>query len=217
MLRVWLSGAFLGVALGLTGCGGGDTQETGDTNSSSTTTTTEVAGHSLGIDVAIKAGADGKLSFLTPSNTVVAYEAAEIVGKPTLIATFPAGFSPGNDPPIEYLWGTMPDDMMVHFTSSEKYEDGPYDIVFVCYRGTPISKDMMDGVTGAPAAANGDLASFTLSAENILDGDPKNALGTLRLNVAGADASVAIENRIPDPNDPSTGATAFNDTVLTIP
>ncbi len=217
MLRVWLSGAFLGVALGLTGCRGGDTQETGDTNSSSTTTTTEVAGHSLGMDVTLKAGADGKLSFLTPSNTVVTYEAAEIVGKPTLIATFPAGFSPGNDPPVEYLWGTMPDDLMVHFTSSEKYEDGPYDIVFVCYRGTPISKDMMDGVTGAPAAANGDLASFTLSAENILDGDPKNALGTLRLNVAGADASVAIENRIPDPNDPSTGATAFNDTVLTIP
>lgn len=212
-----LTGAFLGVAL--LGCGGGDTQETGDTtsSSSSSSSTSEVTGHSLGMDVTLKAGADGKLAFLTPSNTIVAYEAAEIAGKPTLIATFPAGFSPGNDPPIEYLWGTMPDDLMVHFTSSEKYEDGPYDIVFVCYRGTPISQDMMDGVTGAPAAANGDLASFTLSAENILDGDPKNALGTLRLNVAGADASVAIENRTPDPNDPSTGATAFNDTVLTIP
>lgn len=217
MLRVWLSGIGLGVALALVGCGGGDSQETGDTTSSTTTTTSEVAGHRLGIDVTLKAGADGKLGFLTPSNTVVPYEASEIVGKPTLIATFPAGFSPGNDPPIEWLWGTMPEALEVHFTSAEEYEDGPYDIVFVCYRGTPISQDMMDGITGAPAAANGDLASFTLSAENIHEGDPKNALGTLRLNVAGADASVSIENRTPDPNDPSTGATAFNDTVLTIP
>lgn len=214
--RGWLSGGGLALALVLVGCGGGESGETGDTTG--TTTTTDVTGHHLGIDVTLNEGQSGTLAFLTPSNTVVEYPASEIAGKPTLIATFQAGFSPGNDPPIEFLWGEMAADLKVHFTSAKTYEDGPYDIVFVCYKGTPVSQDMMDGVSGAPAAANGDLASFVLKPDNIREGDPKNALGTLRLNVEGADATVAIENRTPmDPNDPNQATAAFQNTVLTIP
>ncbi|MFO0587046.1 MAG: hypothetical protein U0441_05900 [Polyangiaceae bacterium] len=213
MLRALSLGLLLSVAL--LGCGGGETDTGGDSTSTSTsTTTTTVAGHSLEMDVTLS-GTGGQLSFLTPSNTVVQKAAADIVGKPYLFATFPAGFSPGNDPPIDYQWGQMPDSLTLAYVTPSTYEDGPYDIVFVCYTDTPIDMAMMDGITNAPPAKGGDLASFTLGTDQILPGDPKNALGTLRLNVAGADASVTVENRTPA--DPSQGTAAFTNTVLSIP
>lgn len=170
------------------------------------------------MDVSLKAK-DGKLAFLTPSNTIIEVPASDIVGKPYLIATFPAGFAPGNDPPLDHLWGEMPADMVVPYASEAKYEDGPYDIVFVCYTATEITAEMKEGeAQSAPAAKGGDIASFSLSTSEIHEGDPKNALGTLRLNVAGADASVAIENRTPmDPDNGEQTLAAFTNTVLTIP
>ncbi len=202
----------LALALASIGCGA----ETGDTTGDTTTTT--VAGHALVLDVKL-AGKNDAMSFLTPSNTIVDKPATSIVGKPTLIATFPAGFAPGNDPPIEYTWGEMGADLTVHFATKATYEDGPYDIVFVCYTDTPITQDMLDGkVQGAPAAKGGDIASFSISTAEIHEGDPKNALGTLRLNVVGADASVSIENRTPaDPNNGEQTLAAFTNTVLSIP
>lgn len=200
------------LALALVGCG----SETGDTTGDTTTTTP--AGHALVLDVSLK-GMGDELAFLTPSNTIVSYPSSDIVGKPTLIATFPAGFAPGNDPPIEYLWGEMGADLAVHYATKATYEDGPYDIVFVCYTSTPITQDMIDGkAQTAPVAKGGDIASFSISTAEIHDGDPKNALGTLRLNVLGADAHVAIENRTPaDPNNGEQTLAAFTNTVLTIP
>lgn len=213
----WALLVSLGLGTALLGCGDGDAGDSGDTTTDSGTTTTEVAGHHLGLDVTLTAGADGKLSFLTPSNTIVGYDPSEIVGKPTLIATFQGGVSLGNDPAIELVWGEMPESLEVHFTSAQTYEDGPYDVVFVCYKSSAITQEMIDGTAAPPAAMGGDLASFVLKGD-ILDGDPKNALGTIRINVAGADASVSLENRTPmDHEDADQVAAAFQNTVLTIP
>jgi hypothetical protein len=211
MLKVLAGPAVLAFALALIGCG----SETGDTTGDSTTTT--VAAHALKMDVSLKGQGD-MLAFLTPSNTIVDKPPADVVGKPYLFATFPAGFSPGNDPPLDYAWGEMPASLTVSYTTEAKYQDGPYDIVFVCYTNTPIPESTKDGVQAAPAAKGGDIASFSISTADIHEGDPKNALGTLRLNVAGADASVSIENRTPaDPNNGDQTLAAFTNTVLSIP
>lgn len=197
------------LAVLLVGCGG---TETGGTTEGG------VTGHALKMDVSLVAK-DGQASFLTPSNTIVDHPVTDLVGKPYLIATFEAGFASGNDAPIEHVWGEMPEDLVVKFSSAATYEDGPYDIVFVCYTATEISPEIQQGPPNqAPAAKGGDIASFTLSTEEIHEGDPQNALGTLRLNVAGADASVSLENRTPmDPDDADQVFAAFTNTVLTIP
>lgn len=160
-----------------------------------------------------------KLAFLTPSNTVVEYPVTDIVGKPYLIAAFEGGFSPGNDQPLEYEWGVFPEGLAVQFSTAKKYEDGPYDIVFVCYTATEVDPDVEGGSPlSAPAASGGDIASFSISTAEIREGDPQNALGTLRLNVEGKDASVSIENRTPaDPDNGEQALAAFTNTVLTIP
>lgn len=193
----------------LIGCGG---TETGDPTGGG------VTGHALKMDVSLVAK-DGQASFLTPSNTIVDHPVTDLVGKPYLIATFEAGFAQGNDPPIEHVWGEMPEDLVVKFSSAATYEDGPYDIVFVCYTATEISPEIQQGPPNeAPAAQGGDLASFNLGTEEVHEGDPQNVLGTLRLNVAGADASVSLENRTPmDPDDADQVFAAFTNTVLTIP
>ncbi|MEP7119391.1 MAG: hypothetical protein ABJE95_00550 [Byssovorax sp.] len=200
------------LAVVLVGCGG--SEPTGGSG----TTGGAVTGHALGMNVALTPKS-GKLSFLTPSNTIAEQAATSIVGKPYLIAAFPAGFAPGNDPPLEYAWGQMPDDLTVKFTSKNPYEDGPYDIVFVCYTATPITAEIKAGAPQeAPAAKGGDIASFTLSTKDIHMGDPKNPLGTLRLNVEGADAEASIANRTPmDPKNGDQVTAAFTNTVLEIP
>lgn len=217
MLR-WLGSLALGLALSsaLLGCGGGETDTGGDstsTSSSDSTTTTTVAGHSLGLDVALS-GMDGQFSFLTPSNTILQKTAADIVGKPYLFATFQAGFSPGNDLPIDYEWGQMPESLTVSYKSPATYEDGPYDVIFICYTNTPVDP-MNDGINGAATPKGGDLASFTISSDAILPGDPKSPAGAIRLNVAGADASASLENRTPA--DPNQALAAFTNTVLSVP
>ncbi|MEZ4309183.1 MAG: hypothetical protein R3F14_14195 [Polyangiaceae bacterium] len=192
----------------LAGCGGAETTETDPGPS----------GHALKLDVSFK-DKGGEVAFLTPSNTVVTRPASELAGKPYLIATFEAGFSSGNDAPIDHVWGTIPDSLAVSYSTPATYEDGPYDIVFVGYLSTEITQETQDGPPEqSPPAAGGDIASFTLSSERIREGDPKSPPGTLRLNVEGADASVAIENRTPDdPDNGEQALAAFNDTVLLIP
>lgn len=197
------------LAVLLVGCGGSEPVST---------TGTAVTGHALGMNVSLVAK-QGQLSFLTPSNTIVEQASANVVGKPYLIAAFEAGFAPGNDPPLEYLWGEVPDDLTVKFSSKNTYKDGPYDIVFVCYTATKITDEIKTGeAQSAPAAKGGDIASFTLGTKDIHPGDPKNTLGTLRLNVEGADASASIENRTPmDPKNGDQVLAAFTNTVLAIP
>ena len=81
------------LAVLLVGCGG---TETGGTTEGG------VTGHALKMDVSLVAK-DGQASFLTPSNTIASHPITDLVGKPYLIATFEAGFAPGNDPPIEHV------------------------------------------------------------------------------------------------------------------
>jgi hypothetical protein len=174
------------------------------------------ATHALTMSVHLEA-VGGKVSFLTPSNTVVQYPVEEIVGKPYLFGVFHAGFSAGNDPPTDHVWGTVPANLTIEYTTPGAYADGAYDMVFVVYKATPITPAIQSGpAQQAPAAKGGDLASFTLSSTAVLDGDPKNAIGTIRLNVKGADARAELTNRLPD-TSPGGAAAAFDDTVLTIP
>lgn len=205
----------LALSLALLGCGGGETDTGGEstTTTDSTSTTTTVAGHALGIEVKLTA-TNGQLSFLTPSNTVVQKAVADVVGKPTLFATFPPGFAPGNDLPIDYEWGVIPESLTLSYKSPSTYEDGPYDVIFLCYTDTAVDP-AVDGINGATPPKGGDLASFTISTDEIKEGDPKTAAGALRLNVAGADASVSLENRTP--TDPNQGLAAFTNTVLSVP
>lgn len=172
--------------------------------------------HALTMSVQLTA-VDGKISFLTPSNTVATYPVEEIVGKPYLFGVFHAGFSAGNDPPTDHVWGTVPASLTIEYTTPATHDDGPYDMVFVVYKSTPITTAIKDGPPEqAPAAKGGDLASFTLSSTAVHEGDPKNAIGTIRLNVNGADARAVLTNRLPD-TTPGGAAAAFEDTVLTIP
>lgn len=186
---------------------------------SSSTGTTASSGHTLSLDVKLTADGTGEAAFLSPSNTVIKYPESQIVGKPYLVATFHAGFSPGNDPPIDYAWGQVPSDMTVHYATPSTYANGPYDVVFVVYTTTPITAAIKSApAQSAPPAKGGDLASFTLDTSAVLPGDPKNALGTIRLNVKDANAEVALQNRTPvDPSDAAQTTAAFADTILTIP
>jgi hypothetical protein len=206
MLMKWT--ILLGCCAILGGCGGTDPVEAAPAP----------ATYALRLDVTLEV-ANNQLGFLTPSNTIVTYPATEFVGKPYLIGLFPGGFSAGNDPPLEHVWGTLPSDLKVSFVSSKGYENGPYDVVFVGYKTTPITPDIQNGpAQSAPPAKGGDIASFTLSTADVRPGDPQNPLGTVRLNVEGADGTKSLKNRTPmDPNDPAQATAAFENTILTIP
>ena len=221
MLREYAGCALLAVTL--LACGGSNDPSTGSSGSTSSTgstdsTGTASGGHGLVMDVKLVAE-NGELAFLSPSNTIIKYPTSQIVGKPYLIAAFAAGFSPGNDPPLDYVWGKIGADLAVHYQTPATLQDGPYDMVFVGYTFTTITPEIMaQDPQSAPAAKGGDIASFSLDGSPVKPGDPKNALGTIRFNVEGADASVELENRTPkDPNDAQQTSAAFNNTILTIP
>jgi hypothetical protein len=174
-------------------------------------------GHALHLTARLVAE-DGQLAFLSPAATINRVPVAEVVGKPYYVAAYPAGFSPGNDPPLHDHWGTVGADLRVDFATPAELADGPYDMVIVVYVGTPISQAMLDGREGPPAAAGGDLASFTLSQSDVIEGDPALAAGTVRLNVAGGDASIELWNKTPaDPEDSDQTLAAFDNTILIVP
>ncbi len=175
-------------------------------------------GYSLSLNAVIKP--DGaQASFMTPAASVVSVPVSTLVGKPYLVITFPAGFSPGNDPPLHQQWGVMPENLSVSYTTPATYKDGAYDLVFVVYVNTPISDAQRSAsAQAAPAAVKGDLASFTNDPASIKAGDPPVALGGVRLNVDHKNASVSIENRTPkDPNDQAQLGASFSNTVMALP
>ena len=139
-----------------------------------------------------------------------------VVGKPYLISSFPAGFSPGNDPPIHYVWGTVPADLKIQYTTPSTYTPGPYDMVLVVYANTPITDEIRKASPSqAPAAKGGDLATFTLDMGAVRPGDPGIPPGLVRLNVEDADVAVTVENKVPA--DPSQIATALSNTIMLVP
>jgi hypothetical protein len=176
-----------------------------------------VAGHTLSLTANLVAR-DGELSFMTPTVALVKVPASTIVGKPYLISSFPAGFSPGNDPPIHYVWGSVPADLKVSFTTPSTYPNGPYDMVLVVYTNTPISEEIKKASPHlAPAAKGGDLASFTLDMSAVRPGDPALPPGLVRLNVEDGDATATIENKIADPTKPDEIGKALANTIMLVP
>jgi hypothetical protein len=175
-----------------------------------------VSGHALSLTGNLVARS-GELSFLTPTVALVKVPVANVVGKPYLVSSFPAGFSPGNDPPIHYVWGSVPADLQIRYTTPSTYQNGAYDMVLVVYTNTPISEEIKKASPHlAPAAKGGDLASFTLDMSAVRPGDPALPPGLVRLNVENADGAVTIENKIVDPDQPDIPAALAN-TIMLVP
>jgi hypothetical protein len=175
-----------------------------------------VGGHALSLTGNLVAH-DNELSFLTPTVALVKVPVANVVGKPYLVSSFPAGFSPGNDPPIHYVWGSVSADLQIKYTTPSTYPNGAYDMVLVVYTNTPISEEIKKASPHlAPAAKGGDLASFTLDMSAVRPGDPALPPGLVRLNVENADGAVTIENKIVDPAKPDIPAALAN-TIMLVP
>ncbi len=178
----------------------------------------EEDGHTLTLSATLTANADGHLAFLSPSATIATHDPAAVIGKPYFVGVFPAGFSPGNDPALYQAWGTVPDSLAITAATTPTFAPGAYDTVLVIYTSSPISTAQLAFEEAPPAAANGDLASFTLSSADVLPGDPEQALGTLRMNVMDADVRMEIANRTPtDVDDRDQTTAAFEHTILIIP
>jgi hypothetical protein len=158
----------------------------------------------------------GELSFLTPTVTIAKVPASSVAGKPYLVSSFPAGFSPGNDPPIHYVWGTVPADLKISYTTPATYANGAYDMVLVVYANTPITDAIRAAPPHqAPAAKGGDLATFTADMTVVHPGDPGIPPGLVRFNVEDADALVKVENKVA--SDPSQIADALVNTIMLVP
>lgn len=175
------------------------------------------SGYSVTLEAQLKKDENGQLPFMTPGATPVRLDPWDVIGKPYYIALFKAGFSQGVDDPVHFTWGTINEEMTVKWTSKADLEDGPYDIVLVIYRVTNVPDEAI-GKASSIAAVNGDLATFTISEENLLEGDPPLTAGTLRVNVNGENASTYAENRWADNlQDTEAGTRAFTDTILFVP
>src|SRR4051812_845353 len=97
-----LTRSFLALCLVTAGCSSG--------------TSATPNGYSLTLDATLKAD-NGKVGFVSPAASVIQVDVADIVGKTYLIASFPAGFSPGNDPALDHTWGTVPADLKISYTT----------------------------------------------------------------------------------------------------
>ena len=196
----------LAAALGPVGCGssgsGGDAP----------------TGHTLTMNAKLNA-VNGELSFVTPAAAIEKVPVSTVIGKPYLIASFPAGFSPGNDPALDWTWGTVPENLELHYTTPAHYKDGPYDMVVVVYATTKVPDDVKTGnAVNAPAAVHGDLATFTIDTSVVRPGDPKIPAGLVRLVVDAKDAAISVENRAPtDPNDQEQLKHAFDNVIMMVP
>jgi hypothetical protein len=175
-------------------------------------------GHTLTMNAKLNA-VNGELSFISPAVDVQKVPVADVVGKPYLIASFPAGFSPGNDPAIDSTWGRVPADLNLHYTTPAHYKDGAYDMVVVIYATTPITDDVMKRPAHtAPAAVHGDLATFTIDTSTVRPGDPKIPAGVVRLVVDGKDASMDVANRAPtDMTNQDQLKLAFTNVLMIVP
>lgn len=171
-------------------------------------------GHSIRLDVVLSTDADAgaSVTFLTPALSTYTTTASDIAGKPYYVATFPGGFDQGVDLDLHHEWGVVPDDLRVRYVSPPKFLDGPYDVAFIVYTKTEITKAVRDDFfTVAPKS--GELSGFTLSHDRVRPGDPTFGNGVVRINVEGADGAAELRNR----HDPKDVGGSLTDTVLTVP
>lgn len=177
----------------------------------------EDAGPSVTLRATLVTDDNGQLPFMTPGASAVRIDPSEVIGKPYYMALFEAPFAPGVDPALEYTWGRIDESMTAEFRSATQLREGPYDVVFVLYRVSEVT-DEAYGTENAVAAINGDLATFTISDEDVLEGDPPITAGVLRVNFMGEDVMKEVENRWTDDlSDTEAGSRAFTDTVLLVP
>jgi len=155
---------------------------------------------------------DGQLAFLTAAGSIVEHPQAYVAGKTFYAAVFEGGFAQGLDLPLAVHWGTVPDDLSITATFDVAVPDGPYDVSLIVYTETPIDPASTD-LDSVPIPVAGELSAFTLSQDEIRDGDPSFANGVVRVNVAGADATVTLTNRA----DPEDIGGSFVDTILVVP
>jgi hypothetical protein len=163
---------------------------------------------------------NGKVGFLSPAAAVIQVDVADIVGKPYLFASFPAGFSPGNDPALDSTWGTVPADLKFSYTTPATYLDGhAYDMVMLIYRTSAITDDIKaKPANEAPPAKNGDLSTFTIDMSVVRPGDPAIPAGVLRFNVDGADTVVNAQNHpVTDLSNTDALKAAFDNAIMIVP
>jgi hypothetical protein len=190
----------------LVACGEADTDEMEEAN-----------GPGITLQASLVTDDNGQLPFMTPGASAVRIAPEDVLDKPYYMAVFEAPFAPGVDPALEYKWGRIGEDMSASFTTTTELRNGPYDVVFVLYTVTEIT-DEQYGTEAAAAAINGDLATFTISNDDVLDGDPRITAGVLRVNYTGQDTTKLAENRWTDDlSDTEAGSRAFTDTILLVP
>jgi len=148
---------------------------------------------------------NGVLSFISLTGDFVTYDLDEIVGKPYVVAIFNAGVQSGVDEPIDWVWGTVPESLVLEYASPLGLPDGPYDLSLIVYPLSEIT-DAQREMPFAPLPLTGELSAFTLSQDEVLPGDPGLTNGVIRVNLKDGAARVALENR-----------SSFVDTVMAVP
>ena len=154
----------------------------------------------------------GKISFLMPSGGILQLAPEQLIGKPYFLAVFEGGFNQGVDLDLQRYWGEIPQDLNVTYTFPEAMEHGPYDVAFIVYNESPLTEeDKLLEFPPAPRA--GELSAFTLSQDQVLEGDPGFANGVIRVNLSGCGSSLTIDNKA----DEDDLLNSFNDTILVVP
>ena len=130
-------------------------------------------------------------------------------------AIFKGGFAPGVDEPLHYAWGTLGEGLLMDWTTPADLEEGPHDVVFILFRVSDVPAEIFGASLPNPPL-NGDLSAFTLSEQDVMEGDPPITAGVLRVNVGTGEAFKSAENRwSEDPTETNTDT--FTDTILLVP
>ncbi len=154
----------------------------------------------------------GKMNFLTPSAGMLQLVPTDLIGKPYVISVFEGGFNQGVDYDLQRHWGVIPSDMNVEFTFPEQMKPGPYDVSFIVYTDSVIT-DADKKMEFPPVPHAGELSAFTLSQDQVLEGDPSFSNGVIRVNLTGCGSSLSISNKA----DEDDLLNSFNDTILVVP
>ncbi len=155
---------------------------------------------------------DSGVPFVTPSGSIVEHPRDFLVGKPYLAALFDGGFAQGVDEPIDLVWGTVPEDLLVDIELGNALPEGPYDVAFIVYTETTIDATAMESAF-APIPVAGELSAFTASVDDVLEGDPPISNGVLRANIVDTDAAIDISNK----TNPDDLFDSLVDTILVVP
>lgn len=172
-------------------------------------------GHRLRVRMRLHADPEG-VSFLTPAASVFALPEDDIVAKPYYVGVFAGGLDQGVDLSLHHAWGVVSDDLEIVYETPPMLADGPYDVALIVYTQNPVSDETMASEFAQVPLA-GELSAFTLSQDEVREGDPGFPNGVVRVNIEGADAELVLENRVPDMDRGIGVLKAFTNTIVTVP